>query len=908
MLRVPHLLVIMAAVLFVAPTTVVAGGSSLCCVEDLDADGTVSASDLGTLLGAWGTLTVDDPADIDGSGFVDATDLGLVLGAWGPCPSTCLKTLLVGTVAFADQSPVVNAVVVTRQGGKGISDNDGNFAVEVEVIEGTTSLAVTAVVTLKGVTYAGMKEVFGLELDGTTDVGVITVSANLDCNPAWIPTFGGAPGIDGDVWALAVFDDGSGAGPALYAAGSFDMAGGEPAANIAMWNGESWFPLGQGTNSLVRALAVFDDGTGPALYAGGWFTTAGGIDASAVAKWDGCKWSSLGEGLNGPAFALTVYDSGGGNGPSLIVGGEFTLAGGNSVSRIAQWDGVNWSGLGTGVTGGNVYSLLADLPEGSSEGTLVVGGSFTAAGGLPASRIARWDGTSWSTFGEGLNDAVLALVYFDDGSGGGRRLYAGGDFTNSGGSPVKRVATWNGESWAQIGSGLPAAVYSLRVFDDGSGVGPSLIAAGDFGQNVARWTGIGWVALGGTFSGFVKALVELEGSGASRSTLVAGGSFASAPGGVPAMRIASWDGSSWTATGPGIKGSVVAVAVFDDGTGEGPALYAAGTFRGAGDASSAERIARWNGYTWTPLGAGVDGAVTALRVFDDGNGGGPALYVAGFFASAGGVPASRIARWNGSSWSSLGSGLTGAVAYTLEVYDDGTGLGPRLFVGGNFTKAGGITVNRVAAWDGKSWSTLGSGMNGTVWSMAAVNVGTSGTALFVGGDFTTAGGAPATRIARWDGTGWSPVGTGVDASVRALAEFDTGDGSGASLFAGGNFTSAGGASVGRVARWDGSRWTAVGVGFDSWVRALFVHDDGSGTGPALYAGGAFQFADGTQAQRIAKLDRGAWVPIPGVVDGDVRAFASFNDRTSDVPALFVAGEFYMGPAGDAYLSKWGCQP
>jgi len=51
--------------------------------------------------------------------------------------------------------------------------------------------------------------------------------------------------------------------------------------------------LGSGTNSQVRALAVFDDGTGPALYTAGFFTEAGGSPANYIAKWDGAAWSTL---------------------------------------------------------------------------------------------------------------------------------------------------------------------------------------------------------------------------------------------------------------------------------------------------------------------------------------------------------------------------------------------------------------------------------------------------------------------------------------------------------------------------------------------------------------------------------------------------------------------------------------
>jgi hypothetical protein len=51
------------------------------CAPDLNADGLVDGSDLGVLLGGWGS-----PAgDLDANGTTDGGDLGIMLGAWGPC-------------------------------------------------------------------------------------------------------------------------------------------------------------------------------------------------------------------------------------------------------------------------------------------------------------------------------------------------------------------------------------------------------------------------------------------------------------------------------------------------------------------------------------------------------------------------------------------------------------------------------------------------------------------------------------------------------------------------------------------------------------------------------------------------------------------------------------------------------
>jgi len=56
-------------------------------------------------------------------------------------------------------------------------------------------------------------------------------------------------------------------------------------ARPAVAQSRQWAPVGGGMNNVVWALTVFDDGTGPVLYAGGNFSAAGGVPAYRVAKW-----------------------------------------------------------------------------------------------------------------------------------------------------------------------------------------------------------------------------------------------------------------------------------------------------------------------------------------------------------------------------------------------------------------------------------------------------------------------------------------------------------------------------------------------------------------------------------------------------------------------------------------------
>lgn len=169
--------------------------------------------------------------------------------------------------------------------------------------------------------------------------------------------------------------------------------------------------------------------------------------------------------------------------------------------------------------------------------------------------------------------------------------------------------------------------------------------------------------------------------------------------------------------------------------------------------------------------------------------------------------------------------------------DDGSGPNPpALYVGGDFSSAGGVAnTSGIARWDGAAWSSVGNGVDnpGIVFSLAAYDLGT-GPKLYAGGTFSAvrnSGGAAVStaNIARWDGTGWSDIG-GTDGTVFALQGFD--DGSGPQLFAGGSFGNAGTILSPHVARWNGSSWSPGLLTFvpaqSTSVRAFSVHDDGNG--------------------------------------------------------------------------------
>src|SRR5207237_7668544 len=117
----------------------------------------------------------------------------------------------------------------------------------------------------------------------------------------------------------------------------------------------------------------------------------------------------------------------------LIAGGRFNSSIGHGVSR---WNGSSWGPLGSGL--GGPFGAWADALVVMPNGDLIAAGNFTTAGGVPASNIARWNGSAWAALGSGINGEAHALVVLPGGV-----LAAAGLFNVAGGSSVHYLASWN---------------------------------------------------------------------------------------------------------------------------------------------------------------------------------------------------------------------------------------------------------------------------------------------------------------------------------------------------------------------------------------------------------------------------------------------------------------------------------
>jgi probable HAF family extracellular repeat protein len=773
---------------------------------------------------------------------------------------------------------------------------------------------------------------------GIVCLGLLTGPVTAQpCEPLWSEEFAPTQ-LDKWVWDLAVFDDGSGGGPAVYASGFFALTGELPVNYVARLDDEHWFALDTGMDKPVYVLVACQDcpDGDPSLYAGGNFSHAGDVVVLNIARWDGHSWSPLGEGVGGAdwaaVYALLVTDETGESGPVLYAGGYFESAGGAPASAIAEWDGVEWSPLGSGLDGS--VQTLAVFDDGSGS-ALYAGGLFASAGGIEAENIARWDGESWSAVGGGLDGTAYALAVFDDGSG--PALYVAGSFTSAGGVAAGDIARWDGVSWSPVGGSLPGElndwIPELAVFDDGSGAGPALYVTGRIdvagsteAANIARWDGSTWSALGGGLEATGMALTGFVDDGTGQRLLYVGGFFESA-GDVPARYIAAWDGAAWSGVQrppafPDDSAYVLDVATFDDGKGTHPALYVGGSFEQVHYLVT-RGIARYDGHAWSALDGGVLGSVSALEVFDDGSGAGPALYVGGTFHAVGSaqIEAHSIARWDGEQWSAVGGGFgpgwvsVVALAGSVNLFGDG----PALYAGGDFTEADGAAAHLVAQWDGKTWSPVGSGFypdDARVRALAVVEGPPPlGPALYAGGSTISLDGQEFVGVARWDGDTWSPVGGG-DGTVEALILFD--DGRGPALYVAGDFESAGGITVNAIARWDGSRWSPVGNGVSrpggyGGILDLEIFQGSFDEAPRLYAGGMFTLAGGGTASSIARFNGAFWTPLGDGLASEwsipvVSALEPYDAGGTMAPGLVAAGRFTRAGAVPSHcIAKWiGC--
>jgi len=694
--------------------------------------------------------------------------------------------------------------------------------------------------------------------------------------------FGGVPfGCNGVVFDIERGPDGK-----IYFGGDFGACNDVTVNNIAAWNPatNAFEALGSPPG---RSFTVYDIE----------FLPDGRLIESGLNRgphiWDGTQWERVGEAVFnlGPNRALAVDPVTG----DIYLGGPFSEAsvpgmGTLPVSGVARWDGTAWTALADGLNG-RVRTLEWQ------DGTLFAGGDFTASGATPLNRVAAWDGTDWSDLGGGVDDTVNALVH------DGTRLYAGGRFDTAGGVVTESVAVWDGSNWSSI-DGPVCCVEDLH-FDGGL-----LYVAGGFGSvdgvstgRVAIWDGSQWNATPDS----AAADDQVNAVHADAGGIFAGGEFsvfgtfvlADYPdSGILASRIVRFDSGlqQWRALGNGsgdnLNGSVTDMVAF------GGELWVSGSFRFAGTRPMPGGLARWTGTEWVspPQESRPCGEFQQLSVSSSG-----VLFAETTCLAASSTIWGGTARLAGNAWVPVGQGFSGSVfGVSADQVND------QILYFGGFTETNdtpALAVNRIARWNGSSWETVGTGAENGVGSTVSSFPSVSGVAANDGqamlwGNFNRAGTVEVDRLAFWDGTNWSSPGGGLSRfggspSVRDI-EFRAG-----SYFATGLFDASGAQDLGSIASWSGSQWVPlegpVGEGLGGSGSAL--HSASS----RLYVGGFFSEAGGRPANNVAVWDGGDWASLGSGVDNglDYGSISSGIESIVEIDGkVYIGGEF-VGSGSEA---------
>jgi len=263
------------------------------------------------------------------------------------------------------------------------------------------------------------------------------------------------------------------------------------------------------------------------------------------------------------------------------------------------------------------------------------------------------------------------------------------------------------------------------------------------------------------------------------------------------------------------------------------------------------------------------------------------MVIGGTFAKISGATMNGIARWNGTTFTPLGTGMVGSSIDALVELDNGD-----IVAGGNFVAAGGVAVNHVARWNGTTWSPMGNGFDGPVHALCKMPNGD----VIAGGAFTQEVGAPVlcSHVARWNGSSWSPMSFGMNDDVLALVVKSDG-----TLIAGGRFTQTMTTmfSLYYVARWTGTQWAGLGAAMNAPVHGLAARPNGD-----IVAVGEFTQASLQSVDRIARWNGSSWLPM-GAASGNPGAVRAVHALAN---GDILAGRAFFQPGGatDTGISRW----
>ena len=619
-------------------------------------------------------------------------------------------------------------------------------------------------------------------------------------------------------------------GDSLLAGGDFQNLNGSGIDYLTLWDGTQFNAVGQALNGRVRAMQRLSNGD---VIVGGEFTTYGATQADRLARWDGASWhivtNGVGSyGVNGTVYSITGSDSGG-----MYIGGYFGNAGGlTGVNGIVHYNPttLGFTALGSGFDS-EVYNVV------NGGGILRAGGVFYNSGATPTKFFAEDSAGGWVDRNFGLTVQAPWRGMYSTPSG--VWYIAGSYYINTDSWGLLR---YNGSGWDVVDSLFPGNFFFLTGDADTiyASVGTTKDATRDF-RGIGRWNGTRWSGLGNPIGLFYETpgANSVNAIGYVNGTVYAAGYFYQA-GDIrrnSGINLVMMTNQGWQEVGGHIMSGSNAGTVNHFGT-MGTDLYAGGMFTDIGG-TSMMNVGRWDGAAWHALGAGVNGTVHGLAV------NGSDVFVVGEFDSAGAQVVNGVARWDGAAWHPLGNGVVIAPSYyPSAVVVSGTDV----IVAGRFNAVDSNNVSALsglAKWNGSQWSALPVPPSPGQYS-AITALATIGNNLYV--NFNTYyNGDYKGFVYQWDGSTWTQIGGEFENSVSALWA------NGTELYASGIFSGVDADTVWRIAKWNGSKWVGLGTGLANGYNGVIQGNCLLGTPDGLYVGGTF-----SQAGMYSSYDIALW--------------------------------------------------
>ncbi|MEQ2005722.1 MAG: Calx-beta domain-containing protein, partial [Limisphaerales bacterium] len=699
---------------------------------------------------------------------------------------------------------------------------------------------------------------------------------------------------------------------------------------------DTGFSPSVGPNLPVNAVDVYlSDYTGPGILKGqvmvaGDFVTFNGLSRNRLTrlKLDGSLDTAfnIGTGANNSIRALAIHpitDLLNNNASKVVIGGDFTIYNGQTISRIARVnnDGSRDTGFNPGSGANGTVRGIAFHPDGdANEGKIVIVGDFTQVNGFSRNGVARLlaDGSVDPAFNPGTGAAgntgvtnVVGVAIHPFGDANAGKIVIVGDFTSVNGTALAHVARLNHDGSVDTGfdslglgaqNGFVHAVAIVPPGDSEVANRGKILVGGDFTSmnSVTALAGLARLNQNGSvdfvkFDQFSGAFIGVAGGGVRAISLdqngkiVISGNFTTVNS-LGRNRIAqlNQDGSVDVGInfGSGADGIVNAIGLQPD-TKQivigGAFLNYDGTARKhlaqivAGIANAGSGNVQFTSPTYTVTeDVGVTGAPILVK-------------------RTGGLAGSiKVSLTTANGTAIAGASPPTGINSTPD-YADATAAGNVTFRPGQATATNFVTIHDDAVVDGDktvnltlslptggtldpTFTALGTGPNQLVRGVAVLPLSKK---IVLVGDFTSVNGVSFNGVALLDINGApdlafsAAISTGANGPVRAVAV----DGSD-NIYIGGDFTSFGAtAVVPRLAKlnvagvFDAPFNTAIDTGVENGsIRAIVL------SGGNLYVGGTFTIVDGAARQKVAKISTGGTLdptfnPASGI-NGDVSALAT----------------------------------